>query len=131
MAPVYLVSAGLDSFRDEIWLLAHRLRRSLQMEFVENAHNANKCHWLLWMDPDPTLIICLNLLYSCRSLEQIFLSEHIFILKFNLEYFISTFVLFVTFGLNCYYCIMMELLDWILRLPRFGSIGLVPKLSPT
>ena len=55
LAPVYLVSAGLDSFRDEIWLFAHRLRRSQQVAFVENAHYANKYHGFLWMDPDPII----------------------------------------------------------------------------
>ena len=51
MAPVYLVSAGLDSFRDELWLLVRRLRRSQQLQFVENAHYADKYHGFLWMDP--------------------------------------------------------------------------------
>ena len=51
MAPVYLVSAGLDSFRDELWLFVRRLQRSEQVAFVENAHYADKYHGFLWMDP--------------------------------------------------------------------------------
>jgi acetyl esterase/lipase len=51
MAPVYLVTAGLDSFRDELFLFVRRLQRSKQVAFVENMHYPDKYHGFLWMDP--------------------------------------------------------------------------------
>ena len=51
MAPIYLVSAGLDCYRDKLRLFVRRLRRSQQLTFIENVHYADKYHGFLWKDP--------------------------------------------------------------------------------